>query len=194
MDLSDHSENKEKQLFKVFKPFEEEYIPSPGDITCFLAGKMVNTPDWQQQVIDELKQFNDTEKLVIFNPRKFNKRPPPSILGDYIRWEFNFLEMADILAVYLPKGESPSSIYELARNVYRISRDHPEEVSSRIIISIEPGFEFKLDVNLQIVLALENLMDNPDDVIDNNPNPKRHAERIYRSYKELLKKNKSEKK
>ena len=39
-------------------------------ITCFLAGGITNCWEWQDEVINELKSYSDTDKLIVMNPRR----------------------------------------------------------------------------------------------------------------------------
>ena len=53
----------------------EKYIEKPGDVRCFLAGGICNCPEWQQEVIKYLREFDvdknhPNNELIIFNPRR----------------------------------------------------------------------------------------------------------------------------
>ena len=134
----------------------EKYKPENNDIIVFLAGGITNCRNWQQDVINELKQYNDTENLVIFNPRRENfPIHDPNASLEQITWEYKMLEQMDILSMYFANGDSdqPICMYELGRNILRMQMRFPVDWEKRIIISCESEYKRKQDVIIQTALA-----------------------------------------
>ena len=98
----------------------ESYVPSEKDICVFLAGGITNCPNWQNEVIEELRKFKDTDSLVVFNPRRDNfPIHDTNASQEQIAWEFKWLERMDIFSMYFSGSESdqPICMYELGRNI-----------------------------------------------------------------------------
>lgn len=134
----------------------EKYIPSENDIKIFLAGGITNCHNWQNDVILELTEYNNTEHLVIFNPRRENfPIHDPNASLEQITWEYKMLEQMDILSMYFANGDSdqPISLYELGRNILRMQMRFPTDWEKRIIISCESEYKRKQDVIIQTGLA-----------------------------------------
>lgn len=151
----------------------EEYKIKPNDVTCFLAGGITNCDNWQQEVIKELSQFEHTDNLVIFNPRRENfPIHDKSASKKQIEWEFKHLQICDIFSMYFCNSESvqPICFYELGRNLALMKCS---------VISVEEGFSRTNDVVIQTQLA-RNLPVYLD------ATPKSHAKYIYDLYREEI--------
>lgn len=162
----------------------EKYEPKPDDILCFLAGGITNCHDWQKKVIQYLGCFN-SENLVLFNPRRENfPINDPSESERQIKWEFEWLNRADILSFYFCNSESPHPItfYELGRHLQRAQDKYTFiEIPDHVIVSVEEGFSREPDVVIQTLLAL-----NRNEIfVNTNTSPYDHANSIYLAYLSL---------
>ena len=169
----------------------EKYEPKPDDILCFLAGGITKCPDWQKKVIQYLGCFN-TEHLVLFNPRRENfPINDPSESERQIKWEFEWLNRADILSFYFCNSESPHPItfYELGRHLQRAQDKYTFiEIPDHVIVSVEKGFSRESDVAIQTFLALNR----GGNFINTNTSPYDYANSIYLAYLSLSRKNPEE--
>jgi len=150
---------------------QEEYKKELNDVTCFLAGGISGCKDWQSKVIEELEKYPNTDKLVLFNPRRENfPIDDPSAAEKQITWEFNLLNDCDIFSMYFDGGESiqPICLYELGRHL-ALKKNGP-------IVSVEDGYKRTQDVLIQAKLA------NKDVILLNGSNPEIHAKEIYKEY------------
>jgi hypothetical protein len=155
----------------------EEYERQKGDVFCFLAGGISDCPEWQEEVIQYLERMN-LDRLVIFNPRMKNfPIDDPNASEKQIRWEFKYLEQADIFSMYFCKSESvqPICMYELGRNLTRFA-----EKPLCVAVSVEDGYKRATDVEIQSQLALGK------DYVYRNAIPIGHAINISMSYKYLV--------
>lgn len=137
-----------------------DYELKPDDVCVFLAGGITNCHEWQNMVIECLREFNDTNRLVVFNPRRddFPIGNPNASL-EQIEWEYRWLERMDIFSMYFAKGESdqPICMYELGRNLLLMRMRYPTSWRKRIIVSVEQGYKREQDVDIQTALATDNL-------------------------------------
>lgn len=166
----------------------EDHMPNPGEVWCFLAGGITNCPEWQDKVIEYLKRFEDTDDLVIFNPRRKNfPIDDPNASQEQIKWEFYYLERMGLFSMYFSSGESdqPICMYELGRNLTRMQCDFPDDFSDRIIITVEDGYRRKNDVIIQTDLATDYSVST---MIcgDFNEGTYAHASRIYGAYRRIV--------
>lgn len=117
----------------------------PRKHRLFLAGGITNCPDWQQEVISDLKNL---PSLTIFNPRR--KEFPiddPSASNEQIKWEFDFLKSATEIAVWFSQGSiNPIVLYELG--IWVNARPHIPA-----FVGIDPGYVRTQDVITQTELA-----------------------------------------
>ncbi|MBQ2856480.1 MAG: nucleoside 2-deoxyribosyltransferase domain-containing protein [Bacteroidaceae bacterium] len=165
----------------------EKYTVKDTDILVFLAGGITGCPDWQQEVIKYLQEFDASpeecslDDLVIFNPRREDfPINDPSAASTQISWEFQWLERADIFSMYFANSTSdqPICMYELGRNIARMQMRFPTEWSHRIVISLEKGYKRENDVMIQTRLATNHSV-RP---IAFEQGTKFHAHRIYDAY------------
>lgn len=164
----------------------DDYNLKEDEISVFLAGGITNCPEWQDKVIEHLKAKFDTDKLVVFNPRRKNfPIGVPSAAFGQIKWEFKQLEKMDIFSMYFCGGDSdqPICMYELGRNIVRMQNRFPADWRNRIVISVEEGYKRKEDVIVQTHLATEefstmhlNSLKDPDLLLEY------HANTIYEAY------------
>ena len=165
---------------KVYTAVEEPEVAG-DEIVCFLAGGITNCWDWQSAVIDELSKFDDTDKLVVFSPRRENfPIDDPNAAQEQINWEFNYLHMADIFSMYFASSESvqPICMYELGVHLTRFDLD---DFPLECVVSVEEGYKRKDDVIIQAVLALDG-----ENIVNTDATPESHAQLIYEAYLEIL--------
>lgn len=139
----------------------EQFQDDAKAVKCFLAGGITNCPDWQSQVIENLKAYDakfpgELDDLVIFNPRRANfPIDDPNASKEQIMWEFNWLEKMDIFSMFFTGGDSdqPICMYELGRNIYRMQMMFRTTFHKRIVISCDPTYRRANDVKIQTALA-----------------------------------------
>lgn len=123
-------------------------LPSIGGIkSLFLAGGIMNCPEWQFGTADQL----DGEHRVIFNPRRHDfPIDDPSAAQEQIKWEFDALRIADAILFWFPHETlCPIVLYELgAWNM----TDKP------LFVGVHPDYARKQDVNVQTELARHDVI------------------------------------
>lgn len=159
------------------------FMSPTNSIHVFLGGGISDCKNWQEEVIEYLQQKEDTDDLVILNPRRksFNINDK-SAANKQIEWEFNQLSHADIFSMYFVNSDSvqPICFYELGRYLVRMQDRFPETYKNRIIVSVEDGFSREIDVKVQTSLAL-------NEKITFAKTPQEHAEAIYKAYQKIKK-------
>lgn len=160
----------------------EKYEKQPGEITCFLAGGITDCGEWQDEVINYLKNVDvDLTGLVLFNPRRKNfPIHDPNASNEQITWEFNMLEQMDIFSMYFansPKSVQPICMYELGRNLAKMEVRFPNDYMNRITVSVEQGYSREQDVVIQSKLAMKG-----QNFVETNSNPEKHADTIIRAF------------
>jgi len=125
-------------------PNEVYSLENDRNIRIFLAGGISNCPDWQSEVLENLK---DEDGLTIYNPRRTNfPMDDPKAAEEQITWEYEHLRDADVIAFWFSKGSlNPIVLYELGR--WGNSSDIP------IVVGIDPGYERTQDVEIQTMLS-----------------------------------------
>lgn len=110
----------------------------------FLAGGITNCPDWQQELIEKIKDIND---LIVYNPRRKNfPINDPNASEEQITWEYEHLRDADIIVFWFSKGSlNPIVLYELGR--------WGNSSNKKIIIGMDNEYERKNDVIIQTMLS-----------------------------------------
>lgn len=165
----------------------EEYTKQENDICVFLAGGITNCPEWQDEVIEGLKNIDPNkyrisfDDLVIFNPRRKNfPIHDPNASEEQIKWEFRMLEQCDIFSMYFSGGESdqPICMYELGRNIVRIQNKFPASWDKRIVVTSSPNYRRYKDVIIQTTLATNNIL-SEENITGNLAE---HIERIALAY------------
>lgn len=115
------------------KVFVAPELPSVDrEITIFLAGSIEQDKavQWQQQVIEHLKQHERSNNLVVFNPRRtaWNASLVQSadnpMFAEQVNWELDQLDVAHITFFYFQPGTlSPISLAELGKVLGRGTAD-----------------------------------------------------------------------
>ena len=134
------------------------------EIPCFLAGGITNCSEWQNKVINglskKLKNDLESEKLVLFNPRRENFPIfDPTASLEQIHWEYEWLEKCQIFSMFFDgtaKSDQPICFYELGRNIERMKQKFPKDWNMRLIVSVNSNFRRVNDVIIQTKLASNN--------------------------------------
>ena len=131
----------------------------------FLAGGITNCPEWQDYVIEKLK---DLEIGTLLNPRRKNfPIHDPNASKEQITWEFRALERADIFSMWFSNAPSdqPICFYELGRHL--AIKESLMDFDT-IVIGVEKGFKREQDVHIQTGLVCPTIpiYDNLDDYIE----------------------------
>jgi len=112
--------------------------------SIFLAGGITNCPDWQQEMVQLLK---DTD-LTLLNPRR--KHFPidnPNAALEQIKWEHYYLDKATAILFWFPcETLCPIVLYELG--VWAGF----DEVKP-VFIGVHPNYKRRQDVEIQMKLA-----------------------------------------
>lgn len=163
-------------------------------ISVFLAGGISDCWNWQEAVINKLKEMEengyDMRSLVLFNPRRpsFDVNNPEDTKAQ-ISWESYWLDCCDIFSMYFCNSDSvqPICMYELGRSLLKKSDDWEDDdihYCYSILISIEKGYKRADDVLIQMELATSGLI-RPFVYEDQNEAITELAARIYISYVQL---------
>ena len=178
----------ENETMKVITA-PEKYIEKPGDVRCFLAGGISNCPEWQQEAIKYLREFDvdknhPNNELIIFNPRRESfPINNPDVTEEQIAWEFEALNNCGIFSMYFCNADSdqPICMYELGRYLLHTMNRYWHSWEKRIVISVEDGYRRQADVKTQVRLATKN-----DLIVANGATPKSHAEYIAAAYESIF--------
>lgn len=174
---------------KVITAPEYYYVPFFKDeIMVFLAGGITNCENWQKEVIDYLESLNqwETEKLVIFNPRR-NKWPKNGDIEEIkrqIEWEYDYLNKCDIFSMYFTnteKSDQPICFYELGK--YVGSSKNYNDHNHCCVISYQEGFKRSFDLEIQVGLVYPCWKEG---AVNKNITPVEHAKKIMESYEKLI--------
>lgn len=145
--------------------------------TVFLAGGIVNCPEWQTELVELLSD----ELITILNPRRKNfPIHDPNAAQEQITWEFHRLNNADIFSMWFSDSNSdqPICMYELGRHMV-LHQNHPET----IVIGVEPGYRRAQDVYIQSGLVDSSIALRISDNLED------HAKNIKEAMKQFLSKN-----
>ena len=118
--------------------------------TIFFGGGITNCKDWQRDLVEEIEHLD----CVVYNPRRKSfdiKDPTQSEIQ--IRWEYNYLNAADIVIFYFSSETlCPITLFELGARLEANQSGHNQS----IYIYCEPEYQRKFDVEYQIKLAQES--------------------------------------
>lgn len=137
-------------MIKVFEAITKE---EGKGIKMFMAGGITNCPDWQTELIGQLKNININADLDIYNPRRKNfPIGDKKASREQIQWEYEKLKAANLIIFWFSRGSlNPIVLYELG--MWGNSRFTP------IIIGIDKEYEREQDVIIQTSMA------RPDTVV-----------------------------
>ena len=133
----------------VIEAINEVYsIENNENVKLFLAGGITNCPDWQDEIIELLKEEYD---LTMYNPRRKNfPINDPTASEQQITWEYNHLRDADIILFWFASGSlNPIVLYELGR--------WGNSSNKEIFVGCDPEYQRKQDVEIQTKLSRPNI-------------------------------------
>jgi len=120
-------------------------VKSLNKIKLFLAGGISNCPNWQNEIIEMIKneKYPQTksmfEDLSVFNPRR--KKMPDGKLKEQILWEYDKLKSSNIIVFWFSKGSlNPITLFEYGKYL---------PTSTRLVVGIDPEYIRKEDVEIQ---------------------------------------------
>ena len=131
----------------------EEYV---RDLTIFLGGGITDCPEWQTELTQRLVHL----PVVLFNPRRGKEiRPDGEEAKLQIKWEYKYLEKADIIVFWFP-AEGKCMITLLELGAYSSTK-------KPLIIGVDNEYVRKLDVYEQVALRRPELsiVSSLDDII-----------------------------
>ena len=122
-----------------------EALDSPKDDDTqmvFLAGGITGCPDWQQEIVELLKDTN----LTLLNPRRTHfPIGNPNAAQEQIEWEHDHLKMGDAILFWFPcETICPIVLYELG--AWSMT-DKP------IFVGVHPDYSRRQDVEIQTGLV-----------------------------------------
>ena len=120
----------------------ENLEPEQNQSSLFLAGGITNCPDWQQALVQLLRNTD----LVLLNPRRANfPMADPSAANQQIDWEHKHLRLADAISFWFcAEAMQPITLYELG--AWSMT-DKP------LFVGVHPGYIRRQDVEIQTELA-----------------------------------------
>ncbi len=128
-----------------------KYVEAPNvyngdEKSLFLAGGISNCPNWQQDLINLLRD----EDIVILNPKRANfATDDPNATNKQITWEYNHLRKADAISFWFPKETlCPVALYELGTW---------SMTEKPIFVGMHPEYPRRQDVEIQIELVRPSL-------------------------------------
>lgn len=135
-----------------------EVITPPSNLVnsdLFLAGGISNCPNWQEVVIDALRDYDqeysweDEVGLTVVNPRNSDYKDNEESAKTQIEWEFNRLERAASKLFWFCKETlCPITLFELGKCC---------KSNKLLYIGCHPDYKRKLDVVTQIGLERPEL-------------------------------------
>lgn len=133
-------------------------IQSPNHITgfhnsivIFLGGEITGCPNWQQIVIEKLKYY----ECVLINPKRKDWDINDNTLEEkQIKWEHQYLNMADTIVFWFPKESvCPIALFELGKYVRETYVDsNGFSKGKELHIGCHPEYSRINDVKIQVGL------------------------------------------
>jgi hypothetical protein len=140
-------------------PNEVYSLENNRNIKLFLAGGISNCPDWQSEIITNLKNIKG---LTVYNPRRKNfPINDPNAAEAQITWEYNHLKEVDIILFWFSRGSlNPIVLYELGR--------WGNSSNKKMIIGLDNEYERKEDVIIQTNLSKVDpiIVNSLDEVVE----------------------------
>lgn len=156
---------------KVITAPEEIKVDKP---TIFLAGGITDCPEWQDEMIELLK---DNDDGVLLNPRRKNfPIDDPNAAEEQITWEFHALNNCDIFSMWFSAGSSDQPICMLEYGRHVAIRDLKGDLKN-VVIGVEPGYRREQDVHIQTELVNKDLAKKISDNLED------HAKNILKALK-----------
>lgn len=131
-----------------------KYVEAPEDAVddknleeplVFMAGGITDCPDWQQQILQMIRQTGTS--LVLMNPRRTNfPIHDPKAAEAQIRWEHLHLKKAHAILFWFPKETlCPIVLYELGAWSMMVHKP--------IFVGMDPKYKRRQDVEIQTKLV-----------------------------------------
>lgn len=123
-----------------------QYIEAPqaydgSETSLFLAGGITGCPDWQQDMVANLKDL----PLVIFNPRRSYFPQHENAVREQIEWEYTYLRKATAISFWFPHETlNPIVLYELGAW---------SMTNKQLFLGVHPNYQRIQDVKIQIALV-----------------------------------------
>jgi hypothetical protein len=118
----------------------EEWFRS-ADTAIFLAGGISDCPDWQNDLVEKLKEARSP--LVLLNPRRtsFDIKDDKVAVAQ-IEWECRHIAKADVVLFWFPKETlCPITLLEFGKCL---------ATQKDIIVGVEVGYQRDFDVKVQL--------------------------------------------
>jgi len=130
----------------IESPNEIYSLENNKNVKLFLAGGISDCPDWQSEILEDLKDIHD---LTIYNPRRKNfPMAEKTAAEEQITWEYNKLTEADIILFWFSRGSlNPIVLYELGKY------GNSSNITKSIIIGLDDEYVRSDDVYIQTKLA-----------------------------------------
>lgn len=110
---------------------------------CFLGGGISNCPNWQNIVMDQLK--NDPYDYLLLNPRRDDWPEDPVEIKKQIKWEHQGLIRSQVRSFWFPKDTlCPITLFELGLSL--------ADDNVTTIVGCDPEYKRKMDLQIQIPL------------------------------------------
>jgi Nucleoside 2-deoxyribosyltransferase like len=112
------------------------------EVSLFLAGGITGCPDWQEDMIEKLKDLH----LVLFNPRRASfPIEDKAVTRVQIEWEHMHLRKATAISFWFPyETLNPIVLYELGAW---------SMTEKKLFVGVHPGYQRRQDVQIQTALA-----------------------------------------
>ena len=108
--------------------------------SVFLAGGITGCPDWQSGVTNALAGL----PITVFNPRRDMFPDDPAAEEEQIRWEFERLRSATLVAFWFPKETlNPITLFEFGADMER---------TKPFIVGVDPEYARISDLEIQMKL------------------------------------------
>jgi hypothetical protein len=123
-----------------------QYIEAPqaydgNELSLFLAGGITGCPDWQREMVAELKDLS----LVIFNPRRTHFPQDRNVDREQIEWEYTYLRKATAISFWFPQETlCPITLYELGAW---------SMTNKKIFLGVHPNYRRIQDIRIQTALV-----------------------------------------
>jgi hypothetical protein len=153
-----------------------EAVAKYGDMPrpwVFLAGGIVDCPDWQAEVV---KRLEDLKVGTLLNPRRKNfPIHDPSASYEQIQWERHALWAADIVAFWFSDGPSvqPIVMFEFGHHLARYLLTQ----LPLLTVGVHPEYKRRTDVLIQLEVAKARKLRPVESIAE-------HAWGIYQLVKE----------
>jgi hypothetical protein len=120
----------------------EKLESAQGQTSLFLAGGITGCPDWQQELVQLLR---DTD-LILLNPRRAQfPMDDPAAAGEQIAWEHRHLRLADAISFWFcADAVQPITLYELGAW---------SMTNKPLFVGVHPDYVRRQDVAIQTQLA-----------------------------------------